>query len=49
LPQELSQRVDFATLSPHPGNYVTPLFDERIEDMVWSMEIDYAELDFPLN
>ena len=48
LPLELAQQVDFATLTPHPGNYVTPLFDERIEDMVWSVEMAYEGTRQPL-
>jgi predicted transposase/invertase (TIGR01784 family) len=40
FPEEIAQLVDFDTLTPQPGNYVTPLFDEKIEDVVWSIDVN---------
>jgi hypothetical protein len=28
--------MDFSTLQNHSGNYITPLFEEKFEDVVWS-------------
>ena len=33
--------MDFATLKDHSGNYITPLFDEKFEDKVWSVEVSW--------
>ena len=41
LPEAIAQMMDFDTLTPHSGHYVTPLFDERIEDSVWSVEVEF--------
>lgn len=30
--------MDFSTLQQHNGNYVTPLFEEKFEDVVWSVD-----------
>lgn len=38
-PPEISQLLDYTTLKQHPGNYITPLFDEQIEDVVWSVQL----------
>ena len=27
------------TLKNHSGNYITPLFEEKFEDVVWSVEV----------
>jgi predicted transposase YdaD len=43
LPEAIAQMMDFETLTPHSGHYVTPLFDERIEDSVWSVEVDFED------
>mgnify|MGYP006275588205 CR=1 FL=1 len=43
LPDSMAEMMDFSTLTPKPGNYVTPLFDERIEDSVWSVEVDFED------
>ncbi|WP_044410891.1 Rpn family recombination-promoting nuclease/putative transposase, partial [Thiomicrospira microaerophila] len=40
FPEEMAQLVDFDSLTPQPGNYVTPLFDEKIEDVVWSIDVN---------
>ncbi|SFX20884.1 Rpn family recombination-promoting nuclease/putative transposase [Marinospirillum alkaliphilum] len=37
-PPEISCRLDFSTLENLPGNYITPLMDERFEDVVWSVQ-----------
>jgi len=31
--------MDFSTLENHSGNYITPLFEEKFEDVVWSVQI----------
>ncbi len=37
-PARIAALMDFSTLQQHSGNYVTPLFEERFEDVVWSVE-----------
>ncbi len=36
--------MDFSTLKSHSGNYITPLFEEKIEDVVWSVEVKWKGL-----
>ena len=38
VPQDISSLLDYSTLSCHSGNYITPLFEEKIEDAVWSLQ-----------
>ena len=38
-PGEIAKLMDFSTLKSHCGNYITPLFEEKIEDVVWSVEV----------
>ncbi len=33
--------MDFATLKQHNGHYITPMFEEKIEDVVWSVEVTW--------
>ncbi|MCG5514394.1 Rpn family recombination-promoting nuclease/putative transposase [Ectothiorhodospira shaposhnikovii] len=40
-PPEVSAMMDFSTLTDHSGNYITPLFNEKFEDKVWSVEVDW--------
>ena len=40
---ELAELMDFSTLKNHSGHYITPLFEEKIEDLVWSVEITFGE------
>ena len=40
-PPQISQLMDFSTLRNHSGHYITPLFEERFEDVVWSVEITW--------
>jgi len=40
-PAEIAELMDFATLKNHSGNYITPLFKEKFEDVVWSVEITW--------
>ncbi|WP_163575264.1 Rpn family recombination-promoting nuclease/putative transposase [Halomonas faecis] len=40
-PAEISALMDFSTLTNHSGNYITPLFEEKFEDVVWSVEITW--------
>ena len=37
----MTRLMDFATLTNHSGNYITPLFEEKFEDVVWSLEITW--------
>lgn len=37
-PDEIAALMDFSTLKNHSGNYITPLFEEKFEDVVWSVE-----------
>jgi hypothetical protein len=41
MPHEIAQIMDFSTLRNHSGNYITPLFEEKFEDVVWSVEISW--------
>jgi len=43
-PPEIAQLMNFSTLQNHSGNYITPLFEEKFEDVVWSMEITWEGL-----
>ncbi len=38
VPDEIAELMDFTTLKHHSGNYITPLFEEKFEDLVWSVE-----------
>lgn len=38
-PAEIAALMDFSTLKQHNGNYITPMFEEKIEDVVWSVEV----------
>jgi len=40
-PAEIAELMDFASLESHSGNYVTPLFEEKFEDVVWSVDISW--------
>ena len=40
-PKEIAELMDFSTLENHSGSYITPLFEEKIEDVVWSVEMVY--------
>ena len=40
-PSEIAGLMDFTTLKNHSGNYITPLFEEKFEDLVWSVEIHW--------
>ena len=40
-PQDIAELMDFATLKQPSGHYITPLFEEKLEDVVWSVEIVY--------
>ncbi|MBF0255304.1 MAG: Rpn family recombination-promoting nuclease/putative transposase, partial [Gammaproteobacteria bacterium] len=43
-PPEIAQMMDFSTLENHSGNYVTPLFQEKFEDRVWSVQVNWNGL-----
>lgn len=38
-PPEVAAMMDFSTLKNHSGNYITPLFEEKLEDVVWSVQV----------
>ncbi|TCO73744.1 Rpn family recombination-promoting nuclease/putative transposase [Chromatocurvus halotolerans] len=38
-PPRIAALMDFTTLQIHSGNYITPLFEEKFEDVVWSVAI----------
>ena len=40
-PAEIARLMDFTTLKSHSGNYITPLFEEKIEDVVWSVNVNW--------
>lgn len=37
IPPQITRLLDYSTLTRHSGNYITPLFQEKIEDAVWSL------------
>ncbi len=39
IPSEIAALMDFSTLKNHNGHYITPLFEEKIEDVVWSVKL----------
>ena len=43
-PNEIAELMDFSTLKKHNGHYITPLFEEKIEDVVWSVEVTWQGL-----
>ena len=43
-PPEIAGLMDFSTLQIHSGNYITPLFEEKFEDVVWSVGINWEGL-----
>ena len=40
-PTEIARLMDFSTLKSQSGNYITPLFEEKIEDVVWSVNVNW--------
>ncbi|MCG5517439.1 MULTISPECIES: Rpn family recombination-promoting nuclease/putative transposase, partial [unclassified Ectothiorhodospira] len=40
-PSGIAGLMDFSTLKNHSGHYITPLFEEKIEDVVWSVEVTW--------
>lgn len=38
VPHSISRLLDYRTLNNEPGHYITPLFEEKIEDVVWSVQ-----------
>ncbi|WP_433924878.1 Rpn family recombination-promoting nuclease/putative transposase [Vreelandella sp. 21] len=40
-PAEIAGLMNFSTLKKHSGHYITPLFEEKIEDVVWSVEVTW--------
>lgn len=40
-PAEIAGLMNFNTLKKHSGHFITPLFEEKIEDVVWSVEINW--------
>lgn len=48
MPSEISQIMDFSTLRIHSGNYITPLFEEKLEDVVWSVDVVWEGVKHPV-
>ena len=44
VPADIAGLMDFSTLQIHSGNYITPLFEEKLEDVVWSVVIHWQGL-----
>ena len=44
VPADIAGLMDFSTLQIHSGNYITPLFEEKLEDVVWSVAIHWQGL-----
>lgn len=42
-PAEITKLMDFSTLKQHSGHYITPLFEEKREDLVWSVEVSWGK------
>ncbi|MGS2742236.1 Rpn family recombination-promoting nuclease/putative transposase [Halomonas sp. LS-001] len=40
-PPKIAGLMDFTTLEKQNGHYITPLFEEKIEDVVWSVEVTW--------
>ncbi|MCP1318603.1 Rpn family recombination-promoting nuclease/putative transposase [Halomonas sp. 707B3] len=40
-PPDIAQLMDFTQLKQHSGYYITPMFEEKIEDVVWSVEVTW--------
>jgi len=40
-PADIAGLMDFSTLKNHSGNYITPLFEEKFEDVVWSVNVTW--------
>lgn len=38
VPHSISRLLDYRTLNNEQGHYITPLFEEKIEDVVWSVQ-----------
>ena len=36
---ELAELMDFSTLKNHSGHYINPLFEQKSDDIVWSVEM----------
>src|SRR5690554_1054193 len=43
-PNEIAKLMDFSTLKKHNDHYITPVFEEKIEDVVWSVEVTWQGL-----
>ena len=48
MPEEMSSMMDFTTLRLHSGNYITPLFEEKLEDVVWSVDVTWKGITQPV-
>ena len=40
--------MDFTSLTLHSGNYITPLFEEKLEDVVWSIDVTWQGITQPV-
>ncbi len=41
--KDIVERLDFNTLKQHSGHYITPVFDTKEEDVVWSVKAQLSE------
>ena len=42
-PKAISELLDFSTLKPHSGHYITPTFETKEEDIVWSVKAQISD------
>lgn len=40
-PKDVAGLMDFSTLKLESGHYITPLFQEKMEDLVWSVQASW--------
>lgn len=48
MPSEIASMMDFASLTLQSGNYITPLFEEKLEDVVWSVDVTWNGVKQPV-
>ena len=48
MPDGIASMMDFSSLTLHSGNYITPLFEEKLEDVVWSVDVTWNGLTQPV-
>ncbi|KGK41299.1 transposase [Nitrincola sp. A-D6] len=48
IPSEIASMMDFTSLELHSGNYITPLFENKYEDVVWSANVTWEGVTQPV-